>query len=276
MKTIVELLTKKSWKSWTGLLMCAIAIGSGWANAHHLLAWIAPDWLLPTGQGLLSVGLIHKLSKLKGDIAILKPLIEPLVPALGQLVKDAKVPVEAETTAPGAAKTLLLVLALGLVFTMTPRLYAADNIGGFEPADTYTPASTPATPRGWLELGPVKGWWPWQKVEFNPYVHGTKTGIDYIGADWGVLTTPQKPIDLSWITIPPDFARLNLGVITSEQASGAWYGSVSINLLQIVTHGPTFFSYIGAGYMIDTHDRDNNQWVIATSIPLESIKNWKW
>ena len=262
MNVVMKLLDGK--KSVAGLALCAVSVIATWLNVHHVIAWVQPDWLMSVGQGLLGIGLIHKLEKLKSDIAPLQPLINQIAPVLSQIVPvvkqiatDVKTPIDNSKGGMTMKSILGLLLVSALLWLAIPA--HADDV------------STPSNPQVWFQGFGIQGWHILQRTDVD-YLRGTTSNNDYIGAKCKFLSWPSDSIDLKYITLPEEFLSLNYGGITSHVGNGDFYGSISITPFQVATNGASFLSYISFGYLSDFRDHSNDEWIIGTSIPLGDMR----
>ena len=148
-----------------------------------------------------------------------------------------------------AAKALIVALGVMALLSGGVRNVMAD--------------SAPATPAAFWSLGQLQGWYPLQHVDAIPYLDSITTGDKMIGADTKLATFPAKQYGV----IPPAFANLNVGAITSLKANGMPYASISLNIWEIKTLSGGSISYISLGY---GHDFKINQdhFLIGTNISL--------
>ena len=229
-------------------------------------AWVATA--LGSSLGVLLTGIVHKFVKLenasnelKPFIAALTPIIEGMAPIVKQAVTDIKAPIVAEPPKPGTAghiNVLVLLVTAALMCFILPYVQADD-------------VSTPQQPKAWFHVGSIQGWYPLQQTDLDPALQGISSGNEYVGAKFKLVSWPPTPIELSWITLPENFASINYGAITSHLGNGDFYGSVSITPFQVASNGASFLSYISIGYLQDYHNHKNDEAIIGTSIPLGDI-----
>lgn len=205
---------------------------------------------LKMSAGLIGVGVWHKLVKLTNLLGGAADVDKP-DPA-GEGAQSGS-PASSD---PGTVAKLLLIglIAASLLSFGAMERCRADSI------------STPEAPAAFYHIGLVDGWLPLQHVDFAPYLsalNGTGKISDAVGADMKLLAFPRT----AWQGIPADFFAANFGAATSSQLNGMAYGSVSFNVLQVITQAPTFLSYVSFGYSRD-FATNNSYLVIGTAIPI--------
>jgi len=115
--------------------------------------------------------------------------------------------------------------------------------------------------------------YPFNHIDFCPYVHSITTKEEMMGADTRMAGWPGKPTPVSIlgreVVIRQYLISANMGYITSFKANGMPYGSASIDLLKLTTRQTEFLSYFAVGYGYD-FKLHQDHFLINTAIPFEN------